>query len=105
MALSVRRYCPSVRLRRAKGKPQAPAGATAAEAANVVKIASKISCVNLYGRIIRAHLFGRVRALSFVTEHSGRGEQMYALFWTVAMIGGVLFGLGTAVHRIGALFY
>jgi hypothetical protein len=30
---------------------------------------------------------------------------MYALFWTVAMIGGVLFGLGTAVHRIGALFY
>jgi uncharacterized membrane protein YedE/YeeE len=29
---------------------------------------------------------------------------MYALFWTVAMIGGVLFGLGTAVHRIGALF-
>jgi hypothetical protein len=29
---------------------------------------------------------------------------MYALFWTVAMIGGVLFGLGTAVHRIAALF-
>jgi len=29
---------------------------------------------------------------------------MYALFWTVAMIGGVLFGLGTAVHHIAALF-
>jgi len=29
---------------------------------------------------------------------------MYALFWTVAMIGGVPFGLGTAVHRIAALF-
>ena len=29
---------------------------------------------------------------------------MYALFWTVAMIAGVLFTLGTAVHRIGALF-
>ena len=29
---------------------------------------------------------------------------MYALFWTVAMMGGVLFGLGTAVHRIAALF-
>ena len=29
---------------------------------------------------------------------------MYALFWTVAMIGGVLFGLGTAVHQIAALF-
>jgi hypothetical protein len=29
---------------------------------------------------------------------------MYALFWTVAMIAGVLFGVGAAVHRIGALF-
>jgi hypothetical protein len=29
---------------------------------------------------------------------------MYALFWTVAMIAGVLFGLGTAAHQIGALF-
>ena len=30
---------------------------------------------------------------------------MYALFWTVAMIAGVLLTLGTAVHRIGALFF
>jgi hypothetical protein len=29
---------------------------------------------------------------------------MYALVWTVAMIGGVLYGLGTAVHKIAALF-
>jgi hypothetical protein len=29
---------------------------------------------------------------------------MHALFWTVAMIGGVLFGLGAAVHNIAALF-
>ena len=29
---------------------------------------------------------------------------MHALFWTVAIIAGVLFGVGTAVHQIGALF-
>jgi hypothetical protein len=74
------------------------------DSTNVLKIASEIPPGNLYGSIIGAHLFRRRSAASFVAERAGRGEPMYALFWTVAMIAGVLFTLGTAVHRIGALF-
>jgi hypothetical protein len=88
--------------------PERKAGRRPAELArdeaNVVKIASEISPGNLYGSIIGAHLFRRASALPFVAERAARGEPMYALFWTVAMIAGVLFTLGTAVHRIGALF-
>jgi hypothetical protein len=71
---------------------------------NVVKIAREIPSGNLYGSLIGAHLLRRTSASPFVAERAGRGEPMYALFWTVAMIAGVLFTLGTAVHRIGALF-
>jgi len=28
---------------------------------------------------------------------------MYAMFWTVALMGGVLFGLGAVAHKIAML--
>ena len=77
----------------------------ARDGSDVVKIASEISPGNLYGTIIGAHLFRRASAMPIVAERTVRGEPMYALFWTVAMIAGVLLTLGTAVHRIGALFF
>jgi len=45
-------------------KSRTPAGGAASDAMNVVKIASEISPGNLYGLIIRVHLFRRASALS-----------------------------------------
>jgi len=104
LGLSFRRYAraygPGVGKESRTGRPAQPPR----DGTNVVKIAREIPSGNLYGSIIGAHLFHRTSASPFVAERAGRGEPMYALFWTVAMIAGVLFTLGTAVHRIGALF-